>query len=90
MKRRESCVLCLRSDSRIVSDKVIDYKLFLVRKMTARSFAIGVSDGEESELCRFGVKRARAVEIYSKIVRNEVTPCTLRDIADDFAEEQGF
>ena len=88
MKRRESCVLCLRSESRIVSGKVIDYKLFCVRKMSARSFAVSISDGEESEMCDFGANRLRAFEMYGKIVRNEVTPCTLCDIAQDFAEER--
>lgn len=88
MKKREFSALCIKHDKKTVLDREITYKLFLVRKSGDLYYTIRVSDGDECEKSGFGSVRSRAVDIYQKIVRNEVTPCTLRDIAEDFAKER--
>lgn len=87
MKSMKTTVKCLRADKKTVLDKVIVYRLFLVRGGTERYYAIKASADKDSSSCKFGTIRAKAFDIYRKIVRNEVTPCSLRDIAEDFEKE---
>lgn len=77
----------LHEDTKNVSDMMIIYRLYLIRNKLGRCFVIKISSGNEFAACRFGNDRMKAVDIYYKVVRNKVTPCSLRDIAEDFAKE---
>lgn len=77
----------LEKDIINISGDEIYYRLFWVRSSGARYYAINVTRGKESSSCRFGNDKSSAYAIYNKIVKNTVTPCTLCDIAEDFAKE---
>ncbi len=70
-----------------ISGNKLIYRLFHVRSAGERMYKISISGMGESNICRFGSDKRKAYVIYGKIVRNAVTPCTLSDIADDFAAE---
>lgn len=76
----------LKGDAIHVLDNEIYYKLYVIRRGGARLYAINVTAGKESSTCCFGKDRQSAMDIYSTIVENSVTPCTLCDIAEDFSK----
>lgn len=76
----------LRADKRKVADTAVAYRLFRIRNTSGNRFAIKVSTDDESATCDFGCDYVKAFDIYTKIVRSEVTPCSLCDIAEDFAK----
>ena len=86
MKVMKTTIERLRTDKRIVADKIVVYRLFRIRNYMGIHFTINVSADNESASCRFGTNRTIALEMYRKIVRNNVTPCSLDDIAEDFAK----
>ena len=77
----------LRASKKYVSDRIAVYRLFLVRSIKGQHFVINISIDNESNSCKFGKDRDRALDIYRKIVRNGVTPCCLSDIAEDFEKD---
>ena len=87
MKVMKTTVKRLRADKKIVSDKVVIYRLFQIRSNKGYHYSINVSADNESSTGRFGTNREKAFDIYRKIVRCEITPCTLRDIAEDFGKD---
>ena len=70
----------------ILGDEIC-YRLYPVRRSGIRLYAINITSGKDSVSRTFGRDKRRANEMYEKIVRNTVTPCSLADIADDFASE---
>jgi hypothetical protein len=51
------------------------------------SYAIGIDNGEDRELCLVGNDRRSATVLYRRLVKMTVTPCTLSDIVTDYLEE---
>ena len=70
----------------IIGDEIY-YRLYLIRRAGIRFYAINITSAKESVSRTFGRDKRKAYEIYEKIVRNTVTPCSLADIAEDFAAE---
>jgi hypothetical protein len=87
MKVMKTTVKRLCADKKIVSDKVVIYRLFHIRSNKGYHYSINVSADNESSTGRFGTNREKAFDIHRKIVRCEITPCTLHDIADDFEKD---
>ena len=87
MKVMKTTINRLCADKKIVSDKVVVYRLFHIRSCKGHHYSINVSADNESSTGRFGTNREKAFDIYHKIVRCEITPCTLRDIAEDFGKD---
>lgn len=86
MKVMKTTIEHLYTNKKVVLDKVVIYRLFHIRSRGRRHYAINVSSENDSSTCRFGSNRAKASEIYRLIVKNEVTPCSLADIAEDFGK----
>ncbi|MBO5701865.1 MAG: hypothetical protein J6S71_05465 [Clostridia bacterium] len=87
MKCMKTTITLLSANKKHVSDKVVVYRLFHVCGCKGQHFAINVSIDNESSICKFGKDRAKAYDIYRKIVKNGVTPCCLSDIAEDFEKD---
>ncbi len=87
MKVTKTTIKHLRADKKTVLDKVVVYRLFQIRSCKGHHYSINVSADNESSTGRFGTNRAKALDIYRKIVRNEITPCSLGDIAEDFEKD---
>ena len=79
--------IMIREDTVNISGARLIYRLFHIRSKEERVYKISISGMGESSTCRFGSDRRRAYGAYGKIVRGAVTPCTLTDIAADFAAE---
>lgn len=77
----------IRRDTAKVLGREVKYKLYALKHPCA-CYAIVVTDGKERHARCFGKDKRAALEIYKKIVASTVTPCTLDDIADDFAAER--
>lgn len=54
---------------------------------TKKGYALGMRGFGARCLCRLGRDTARAVETFRLVVRNTVTPCTLRDVLEDLAAQ---
>ncbi len=87
IKRSNCRRVQLKKDVINIFGDEIYYRLFLIRGSGIRYYTINVTRGKESCSCRFGNDKNRAYDIYNKIVKNTVTPCTLCDIAEDLAKE---
>jgi hypothetical protein len=79
--------IMIREDTVNISGARMKYRLFHVRSARERTYKISVTGMGESSTYRFGSDRRKAYGIYGRIVRGAVTPCTLADIAEDFAAE---
>lgn len=77
-----------RGDILNILGEEIYYRLYVIRRAGKRRYAINITCGKECATCDFGRDRQQATEIYEMIVRNTVTPCALRDIAEDFAKQK--
>ncbi len=77
----------LRGDVLNILGDEIYYRLYYVRRGGCRRYIINITSGKESASCSFGRDKTEAVCAYEEIVKNTVTPCTLRDIAEDFAKK---
>lgn len=77
----------IREDTVNIEGARLIYRLLRVRHAGELMYKISVSGMGEKSTCRFGSDKQKAYGIYGKIVRNAVTPCTLADIAEDFAAE---
>lgn len=82
-------IVQIKGDVRSVLGEEVFYRLYEVRRAGMKSYAINVACGVDNEIFSFGTNRIAAVEIYRKIVEYTVTPCTLKDIADDFSTASG-
>lgn len=78
----------IRRDRAKVLGREVRYKLYALKRPCACFYVIEVGDGKERYARCFGKEKNAAIDIYKKIVRCAATPCTLDDIADDFAEAQ--
>lgn len=87
MKGMKITYKCLQANKNRIGNKDIYYKLFLVRCRKGNHFAIAASSDEDRSVSNFGNNRAKAIDIYFKVVRNGVTPCCLCDIAEDFRND---
>ena len=67
----------------------LEYR-FLYRRSSAVRFSIRVDNGEETEEAGLCNDLCAAVERYRALIRGFVTPCTLRDIAEDMREPRKF
>ena len=76
--------VCLKENVKLVHDIYLRYELNAVRICGRKCYTVTVETATDHSTCCFGCDRRKAIEIYKKIVENEVTPCTLRDIAEDF------
>ncbi len=85
---RSKIKMQLRGDILNILGEEIYYRLYKVKCGGKGGYAINITSGKESSTCFFGCNRFRAADIYEKIVRNTVTPCALRDIAEDFAKQK--
>lgn len=74
----------LRSDTRSVLNMKVKYRLYQIRNNKERIYVISVSADGESKTCFFGQDRTAASLMYKKIVSGSVTPCSIREIAEDF------
>ncbi len=86
IKNKEQHSVQLREDSVKASGYKIFYSLYRTSCSGITLYRIKASCGEESRVCSFGSDMFAAYKIYRKIVRNNVTPCTLGDIAEDYAK----
>ena len=77
-------IVQIKGDVRTVLGKDVFYRFYEVRRAGFRTYAINVSCGLESEMYSFGSDRAAAAAIYEQIVEGTLTPCTLKDVAEDF------
>ncbi len=78
----------LRGDVLNILGEEIYYRLYAIRRGTCCCYSVNITSGKESSTCSFGKDKGEAFRIYDKIVSNTVTPCSLRDIADDFNKEK--
>lgn len=76
----------MRGGSRNLLGREVKYKLYAIRR-PCTCYAIEVVSGNERCVRCFGKDKHAVLDIYKKIVACSVTPCTLDDIADDFAVE---
>ena len=80
-------IVQIRGDVRCVLGEEVYYRLYEIKRAGIRSYAINVSCKTENEIYSFGCDRVAVIELYSKIVKYSVTPCTLKDIAEDYQKQ---
>ncbi len=73
----------LREDIRIVLGEKAHYALYVIKRGGVKTYAVNISYGADSESALFGTRRLAALAAYRKTVAHLVTPCTLRDVAED-------
>lgn len=50
-------------------------------------YVIGMETLKDKNLCVVGENVCQAIQLFERIVRMTVTPCTLQDVVADFMEE---
>lgn len=78
----------IRRNTAKVLGREVKYRLYVLKRPCACFYGIEVSDGKEMRSRLFGKEKNAVLDIYKRIVASAVTPCTLDDIADDFAAER--
>jgi len=67
----------------VLGNKVY-YRLYCVRRIDRCYYMINVAYCNENSSWCFGKNKQAALRMYNKIVKNSVTPCTLKYIAQDY------
>lgn len=64
------------------------YRLYRVRASGKSIYRIGIVRQRDRCVSTFGSDKKSAYEMFLKLVGNTATPCTLSDIAQDFANRE--
>ena len=62
----------------------IHYGLYMMKLSRSKKYFILAECDAESELCVVGENKDKAIELYALVRENMVTPCTLKDVCEDF------
>ena len=88
--RREIARIALREETRNSLGYPLRYRLYLSGSEEHPHFLIEVASREEESEIALGDDLFRAIDYFHRIVRGEVTPCTLSEIGEDLAYSDIF
>lgn len=76
------------SHERVVLGSTICYKLFLDQKTARVGYRIRICREDEQAECFFGEDFLSVAVLFAELVRGEVLPYSLEEIAEDFLSSQ--
>lgn len=74
------------SDSELCGKRIV-YRLYQVKFEDTVRYVVFVEYENEAEVCFAGADRKCAEELFGIVCANDVTPCSLCDIAEDFSKK---
>lgn len=77
-------VVCLEKVEAVAAGRTVRYYLYVRRRLKSSRYCIRVRMGREDVTAVVGERLDGAVSLFCKLVKGTVTPCTLRDIVQDF------
>ena len=81
----------VKNEASEIGGRKINYLLLEIRLRSARVYAVAICENAYSELLTIHGGRENAEGLYETVKSGEVTPCELKDVAEDLgfcAEEQ--
>ncbi len=84
---RSSRGLLLRKNKVDFSGGILVYELRAVKTADGVLLSVTVKLDEETATCLFAAKMGGVLKFYEMAVQNTVTPCTLKDVAEDFKNQ---
>lgn len=77
----------IRKNYKDVLGSKVYYRLYRIHRIESCFYLINVTYCNESCSWHFGKNKLDAFKMFNKIVKNSVTPCTLKYIAQDFSSK---
>lgn len=87
-KRTENQTVEIGSHDRYVLGSKISYKLFLDKNADRVGYRVGIFRGEEQAQSFLGEDFLSVAVVFAEIVRGEVLPYSLEEIAEDFRKNE--